>query len=95
MKTVLHDTRRIVSLTVHQREEYYTNPPSPYYTCGNCDRIVAYEEPGETVPQVWFAVYKGDQVWRRVSGKNITVEYGLDMERVDDAEGDGEAAKAK
>lgn len=43
-------------------------------------RIVPTLEPGQMGNTVWFAVYKGEEVWRRVNG--LHVEY-VEYETVD------------
>lgn len=74
MKRIIDDVRRIKAI--------YHNGPGWGYVCGSdksehesCDDIEPYEENGEMAPQTWFAIYKGGAIWRRVSGKDVTVEY--------------------
>ncbi len=68
---IMEDARMIVALI--------TNRDGRDYRVGvNCESIVAYEEDDS----LWFEISKRNtggtlEVWRRVSGIDVTVEYDL------------------
>jgi len=68
MIKTIDDERKIKAL-------YHHSSGCGYKVHEDCDAIEAYEENGEMAPQTWFAIYRDDVIWKRVAGKDVTVEY--------------------
>jgi len=83
IERTINDNRRIKALYYNSHDLFtgYVCTEQNKPTCLQldmfeiCDLIEPYEENGEMAPQTWFAIYKGGAIWRRVSGKDVTVEY--------------------